>query len=89
VGGIKEKALAAHRAGIKRVLLPERNRKDLVDIPQEVQEEMQLVFVSSIQQVINLALMPVPKSLRRKRPPEATLPDAAAAAPQPSCHPCS
>ena len=42
VGGIKEKVLAAHRAGIKRVVLPERNRKDIVDIPETVQKELEL-----------------------------------------------
>ena len=60
VGGIKEKVLAAHRAGIKRVLLPERNRKDLVDIPDVVQEEVELIFVSKIRDVLGLALEGVP-----------------------------
>ncbi len=47
VGGIKTKVLAAHRAGIKMVLLPERNRKDLEDIPQSVQDDMEIKFVST------------------------------------------
>jgi ATP-dependent Lon protease len=58
VGGIKEKVLAAHRAGLSRVLLPERNRKDLVDIPKEIQEQMEITFVSTIEEVINLSLKP-------------------------------
>ncbi|MFH1130074.1 MAG: endopeptidase La [Pseudomonadota bacterium] len=64
VGGIKEKVLAAHRAGLRLVLLPEKNKKDLVDVPQDVQEEMELVFVDTIQQVLDIALEPVPKPRR-------------------------
>ena len=45
VGGIKEKVLAAHRSGIKRVVLPDRNRKDVIDIPETVRAEMDIVFV--------------------------------------------
>jgi ATP-dependent Lon protease len=56
VGGIKEKVLAAHRAGIKRVILPERNRKDLVDIPPEVQRELEIRFARRVEEVIELAL---------------------------------
>ncbi|MCB9556689.1 MAG: endopeptidase La [Deltaproteobacteria bacterium] len=56
VGGIKEKVLAAHRAGLKRVLLPERNRKDAVDIPQDIRDEIELVFVASIAEAMDLAL---------------------------------
>ena len=60
VGGIKEKVLAAHRAGIKRVLLPERNRKDLVDIPETVRKDLELVFVKKIDEVLELTLESVP-----------------------------
>jgi ATP-dependent Lon protease len=56
VGGIKEKVLAAHRAGIKRVILPEKNRKDLPDVPEEVQAEMEFHFCSRMEQVLRLAL---------------------------------
>ena len=42
IGGIKEKVLAAHRAGIKRVIIPERNVKDLIDVPDEVKNEMEI-----------------------------------------------
>ncbi len=59
VGGIKEKVLAAHRAGIKRVMLPDRNRKDLVDIPDTIQKEIELIFVKRIQEVLELTLEPV------------------------------
>ena len=44
VGGIKEKVLAAHRAGIRRVVIPERNVKDLIDVPQDVKDEMERVL---------------------------------------------
>jgi ATP-dependent Lon protease len=60
VGGIKEKVLAAHRAGIKRVLLPERNRKDIVDIPETVRQDLELSFVKKIDEVLALALEEVP-----------------------------
>ena len=56
VGGIKEKVLAAHRAGIKRVVLPDRNRKDMVDIPESVRKDMELVFVKRIQEALELTL---------------------------------
>ncbi|HET6151257.1 MAG TPA: endopeptidase La, partial [Polyangia bacterium] len=60
VGGIKEKVLAAHRAGIKRVLLPERNRKDIVDIPETVRQDLELAFVKKIDEVLELALEEAP-----------------------------
>jgi ATP-dependent Lon protease len=60
VGGIKEKVLAAHRAGIKRVLLPDRNRKDLVDIPETIRKDIELIFVSRMKDVLEMALESVP-----------------------------
>jgi ATP-dependent Lon protease len=56
VGGIKEKILAAHRAGIKRVILPERNEKDLVDVPNEVRSSMEIVFAKKIGDTLGYAL---------------------------------
>jgi ATP-dependent Lon protease len=56
VGGIKEKVLAAHRAGIKRVVLPDRNRKDIVDIPESVRKDLELAFVKRIQDVLEQTL---------------------------------
>ena len=59
IGGIKEKLLAAHRAGIKTVILPERNRTDLEDVPKSVlqgEEALQLQFVKEMNQVLELAL---------------------------------
>ncbi|MCB0336679.1 MAG: endopeptidase La, partial [Bdellovibrionales bacterium] len=56
VGGIKEKVLAAHRSGIKRVILPERNKKDLIDVSQDVQDEMEFFFVDHVQKLPPLVL---------------------------------
>jgi ATP-dependent Lon protease len=56
VGGVRVKVLAAKRAGIRRVLLPEDNRKDLQDIPQDVREELEFVFVKTADDVMNAAL---------------------------------
>jgi ATP-dependent Lon protease len=59
VGGIKEKVLGARRAGIKTVLLPERNRKDLYeDLKPEIRKEMQFHFIKDVKQALNLALEP-------------------------------
>ena len=56
VGGIKEKMLAAHRAGIKRVILPERNRKDLLDVPEQAKKEMEFIFAARMDDVLKAAL---------------------------------
>ena len=52
VGGIKEKLLAAHRYGLKTVLLSEQNQKDLVDVPDEIKEDMNIVFVRDLDEVV-------------------------------------
>ncbi|MGZ3427933.1 MAG: S16 family serine protease, partial [Polyangia bacterium] len=56
VGGIKEKLLAAHRAGIKRVIIPERNAKDLVELPDEVKDTMEIVLVKKVGETLAAAL---------------------------------
>ncbi|MFK7927030.1 MAG: endopeptidase La [Myxococcota bacterium] len=56
VGGVKEKVLAAHRAGIKKVLLPEKCRKDLVEVPDEIKNDLEFVFVSRMEEVLNHTL---------------------------------
>ncbi|TNF37705.1 MAG: endopeptidase La [Deltaproteobacteria bacterium] len=56
VGGIKEKVLAAHRSGIRNIILPERNRKDVPDIPEEVRASLELHFVSRMDEVLWYAL---------------------------------
>ena len=56
VGGVKEKVLAAHRAGIKKVLLPDKCRKDLIEVPDEIQSELEFVFVNRMEEVLNETL---------------------------------
>ncbi len=56
VGGIKEKVLAAHRAGIRSIILPKNNEKDLEDIPKKVQKDIQFHFVDKMLEVLKLAL---------------------------------
>ena len=56
VGGLKEKILAAHRAGIRRILLPSRNEADIEDLPEDVRKELQIVLASRISEVIDAAL---------------------------------
>ncbi|HEX7334967.1 MAG TPA: endopeptidase La [Pyrinomonadaceae bacterium] len=56
IGGVKEKVLAAHRAGIKRIILPSRNEADTDDIPEDVRNDLQIVFVSGIGEVLDAAL---------------------------------
>ncbi len=53
VGGVKEKVLAAHRAGIKKVLLPEKCRKDLIEVPDEIKSQLEFVFVSRMDEVLD------------------------------------
>ncbi|HUI20971.1 MAG TPA: endopeptidase La [Methylocella sp.] len=58
VGGIKEKVIAAHRAGIKRVLLPARNRKDFEEIPQDVRSQLEFVWLEWVNEAVSSALEP-------------------------------
>ena len=55
VGGIKEKVLAAHRAGIRRIILPKPSEKDLKDVPQEVRDDLTVIPVERIEEVLRLA----------------------------------
>jgi len=63
VGGIKEKVLAARRAGIKRVILPKENQKDLRELPDPVRSEMEFIFAENIEDVLKAALSHTPESL--------------------------
>jgi ATP-dependent Lon protease len=56
VGGVKEKVLAAHRAGIRKVLLPHKCRKDLIEVPDEIRQDLEFEFVSRMEEVVELAL---------------------------------
>ena len=58
IGGLKEKAMCAHRAGIKTFVLPRRNQKDMVDIPPKVRRDMSFVFVDTMSHVLEHALGP-------------------------------
>jgi ATP-dependent Lon protease len=58
VGGIKEKVVAAHRAGIKRVMLPARNRKDFEDIPEEARRELEFIWLERVDEAVASALEP-------------------------------
>jgi ATP-dependent Lon protease len=69
VGGIKEKVLAAHRTGLKSVIMPKRNESDLEDIPEEVRKSMKFVYVETVDEVLQAALEPIAhpkKNIRRK-----------------------
>ena len=66
IGGVKEKVLAAHRIGIKIIILPRENEKDLADIPQEIQKELKFHLVETMDEVLKVAL-------ERELPPVSTL----------------
>jgi ATP-dependent Lon protease len=63
IGGLKEKLLAAHRGGIKLVLIPDENEKDLVDIPKAILKKIEVKPVSTIDEVLELALVEMPEPL--------------------------
>ena len=56
IGGLKEKLLAAHRAGIKKVLIPVENKKDLVEVPKTILEMMEIIPVKNVDEVLKIAL---------------------------------
>ena len=60
IGGVKEKVLAAARAGITHVVLPKRNEKDLEDVPDNIRSEIRFTFAEEIREVLDVALLPVP-----------------------------
>jgi ATP-dependent Lon protease len=66
IGGIKEKVLAAHRAGVKTVLLPARNRENLREIDEAIREELQILLVESMEDIISVALLD--RGDRRNKP---------------------
>ena len=71
IGGLKEKVLAAHRAGLKTVVIPKKNQKDLVEIPPRVKRDLNLILVESMDEVLPIALtemgQPAPKRTPRRR----------------------
>jgi len=70
VGGIKDKVLAAHRAGIHRIILPARNEADLDDIPEDVRRELEIVTVNRINEVVDVALEKLVANPPPPLPPE-------------------
>jgi len=76
IGGLKEKVLAAHRAGIKRVIVPERNKADLDEVPAEVKDSLEFVFVKKMEEVLDAALedklVPRPVEEKKESPAVAT-----------------
>ena len=58
IGGVREKILAAHRAGLRTIILPERNQKDLVDVPKKVLADLKIIPVTQMDQVLDVALYP-------------------------------
>ncbi len=69
VGGIREKVLAAHRAGLTAVIMPKENQKDLEEIPEEVKKDLTFYFVEHADEVLNLAILEV-KDYAEQRDPE-------------------
>ncbi len=71
VGGIKEKVLAAHRAGIRRVIMPERTKADLEEVPKEIKDELEFVFVQRMEELLDHALetKPTPSAEVQNPPP--------------------
>jgi ATP-dependent Lon protease len=68
VGGIKEKVLAGHRAGIRRIILPDRNRNEIKDVPEDVRAELELIFVDRIEAVWAAAIPDLAARMETTRP---------------------
>ena len=71
IGGLKEKLLAAHRGGIKTVMIPEENVKDLQDIPENVKNHLEIIPVKWIDRVLEVALERMPQPLLEEDPAKA------------------
>ena len=67
IGGFKEKVLAAHRAGLKKVLVPKKNQKDLQEIPRKVKKDLEFIFVERMDEVLPIALIQPPRDSSRGR----------------------
>ena len=70
IGGLKEKVIAAHRAGLKTIILPKENKKDLEDVPKEVIKDLKFVFVSHMDEVLGVALT---KPIKTEKPEEISM----------------
>ena len=67
VGGLKEKIMVAHRAGIETIILPQRNQKDMVEISKKIQRDLKFVFVDRMDDVLPVVLAPEPAKSGRRR----------------------
>jgi ATP-dependent Lon protease len=79
IGGVKEKVLAAYRAGLREIILPKSNEKDLRDVPDEVRQNVSFLFVEKMDEVLRLALLPPPEgglADKLERPTESIAADA-------------
>ena len=63
IGGLKEKLLAALRGGVKKVIIPEDNAKELVEIPDEVKNSLEIIPVSHLDEVLKIALVSIPEPI--------------------------
>jgi ATP-dependent Lon protease len=61
IGGIKEKVIAAHRMGLRTIILPRRNEQDIADVPDEIKKKMTFIYVDTVDEVIEAALVPAKK----------------------------
>jgi len=87
IGGLKEKLLAALRGGIKTVIIPEENAKDLVDLPEEVKQKLELIPVSRMEEVVKIALVRQPEAALLEEPPVEAVPsDASKGGPRVVAH---
>jgi ATP-dependent Lon protease len=73
VGGIREKALAARRVGIKTFLMPKKNESDLIDIPKKLRQDMEFVKIDRMHQLLDAVLLaPQPVRAKKRTPAKAT-----------------
>ena len=67
IGGVKEKVLAAHRNGLRTVILPKRNEQDIDDVPEEIKKTMKFIYAETVDEVLDSALETKSKSARAKQ----------------------
>ena len=64
IGGLKEKLLAALRSGIKRVIIPEKNKKDLIDMPDNIKSKLEIITINNVKDILPIALVKVPQAIK-------------------------
>jgi ATP-dependent Lon protease len=65
IGGVKEKVIAGHRAGLKTIILPKENKKDLEDLPEKVKKDINFIFVEKVDEVLKMALKLWPSKVKK------------------------